>query len=52
MKQLAKLPELIQILTNAGIEPVGDGPVEYTKAVLAENERLGKVVKQIGISQE
>ena len=52
MKQLAKLPELIQILTNAGIEPVGDGPIEYTKAVLAENERLGKVVKQIGISQE
>ena len=52
MALIAKMPEVIQTLTNAGIEPIGSGPAEYNKAVLGENERLAKAIVASGIKPE
>ena len=52
MALIAKMPEVIQTLTNAGIEPIGSGPAEYNKAVLGENERLSKAIVASGIKPE
>ena len=52
MDKVAKAPETIQILANAGIEAVGGKPGDYAKAILDENERLGKVLKTVSIKQE
>lgn len=46
---IAKMPEVIQLLNNAGIEPIGAGPADYNKAVLAENDRLVAAIKAAGI---
>jgi tripartite-type tricarboxylate transporter receptor subunit TctC len=46
---IAKMPEVIQVLNNAGIEPIGAGPADYNKAVLAENDRLVAAIKAAGI---
>ena len=50
--QIAKIPEVIQILNNAGIDPIGSRPADYNKAVLAENERLAKAIVASGIKPE
>ena len=52
MALIVKMPEVIQLLTNAGIEPIGSGPVEYNKAVLGENDRLAKAIVASGIKPE
>ncbi|MEO6016956.1 MAG: tripartite tricarboxylate transporter substrate binding protein [Polaromonas sp.] len=52
MAQIAKTPEVIQTLNNAGIEPIGSGPADYNKAILAENERLVKAIAAAGIKPE
>ena len=52
MARVARMPEMIQVLNNAGIEPVGAGPVDYAKAIQAENERFGKAVAAAGIKKE
>ena len=52
MDKVAKAQETIQILANAGIEAVGGKPGDYAKAILDENERLGKVLKTVSIKQE
>ena len=52
MDKVAKAPETIQILANAGIEAVGGKPGDYAKAILDENERLAKVLKTVSIKQE
>ena len=52
MALIVKMPEVIQLLTNAGIEPIGSGPAEYNKAVLGENERLAKAIAASGIKPE
>jgi tripartite-type tricarboxylate transporter receptor subunit TctC len=52
MAQIAKMPEVIQTLTSAGIESIGSGPAEYNKAVLGENERLAKAILASGIKPE
>jgi len=52
MAQIAKMPELIQILNNAGIDPIGGGPADYNKAILGENERLAKAIIAAGIKSE
>lgn len=52
MAQVAKMPELIQTLHKAGIDPIGAGPAEYNKAILGENERLAKAIAAAGIKAE
>ena len=52
MALIVKMPEVIQLLTNAGIEPIGSGPAEYNKAVLGENDRLAKAIVASGIKPE
>jgi tripartite-type tricarboxylate transporter receptor subunit TctC len=49
MTQIAKMPEVIQILNNAGIDPIGGSPADYGKAILGENERLAKAIVAAGI---
>lgn len=50
--RIAKTPETIQILANAGIEAGGGSPAEYAKAITDENERLARAIKTAGIKQE
>jgi tripartite-type tricarboxylate transporter receptor subunit TctC len=52
MAQIAKMPEVIQTLTTAGIEAIGGGPADYNKAILGENERLAKAIVASGIKPE
>jgi len=52
IEKIAKTPETIQVLANAGIDAVGSGPAEYGRAVLAENERLAAAIKTAGIKGE
>jgi len=52
MAQVAKTPEVVQTLSNAGIDPIGSGPADYNKAILDENDRLGKAISAAGIKPE
>ena len=52
MAYIAKMPELIQVLNNAGIDPVGAGPADYALAIQGENERFGKAIAAAGIKSE
>lgn len=52
MALIAKMPEVVQTLSTAGIEAIGSGPADYNKAVLAENERLAKAIVASGIKPE
>lgn len=52
MAVVAKQPETIQILSNAGIEAIGGSASEYARAIAEENERLGKAVQAAGIKQQ
>jgi len=49
---VAKLPELIQILSNAGVEAIGGNTSEHAKTIASENERFGKAVQAAGIKPE
>ncbi len=52
MALIAKMPEVIQILNNAGVDPIGGSPADYNKAVLAENERLAKAITAAGLKAD
>ncbi len=52
MERVAKMPDTIQVLANAGVEAVGSRPAEYGKTILDENERLARAIKAAGIKQE
>jgi tripartite-type tricarboxylate transporter receptor subunit TctC len=52
MAAIAKMPEVVQTLSNAGIEAIGGSAAECHRAVLEEVERLGKAVAQAGIQKE
>lgn len=52
IERIAKTPETIQTLANAGIDAVGSSPAEYGRAVLAENERLATAIKVAGVKGE
>jgi tripartite-type tricarboxylate transporter receptor subunit TctC len=52
MALVAKMPEVIQTLSNAGVDAIGYGPAEYNKAILGENERLAKAIIASGIKPE
>jgi tripartite-type tricarboxylate transporter receptor subunit TctC len=43
--QITKMPDVIQTLQNAGIEPVGSSPADYAKVIAKENESMGKAGK-------
>ena len=49
MEKIAKAPEVVQLLANAGIEGVGGKPADYGRAILAENDRLASAIKAAGI---
>ena len=49
---IAKMPDVITLLNNAGIDPIGGGPADYNKAILGENERLAKAIAAAGIKPE
>lgn len=52
MAVIAKMPEVVQTLNNAGIDPIGSGPADYNKAILGENERLAKAIAAANIKSE
>jgi tripartite-type tricarboxylate transporter receptor subunit TctC len=52
MEKIARMPDTIQVLANAGVDAVGGGPAEYGKTILEENERLSKAIKVAGIKQD
>ncbi|MFS2033019.1 Bug family tripartite tricarboxylate transporter substrate binding protein [Polaromonas sp. CT11-55] len=52
MAQIARMPDVIATLNNAGIEPIGSSPADYGKAILGENERLAKAISASGIKPE
>ena len=52
MTLIAKMPEVIQTLNNAGVDSIGSTPPEYNKAILDENQRLAKAIAVAGIKAE
>jgi len=52
MAQIARMPDVVATLNNAGIEPIGSSPADYGKAILGENERLSKAIAASGIKPE
>lgn len=50
--KVAKHPEVVQILGNAGVEPVGGSPSDCAKAIASESERFGKAILTSGIKSE
>jgi tripartite-type tricarboxylate transporter receptor subunit TctC len=49
---IAKMPEVISLMSNAGIEAIGSGPADYNRAILGENERLAKAIQTANIKPE
>ena len=52
MTLIAKMPEVIQTLNNAGVDSIGSTPLDYNKAILDENQRLAKAIAVAGIKAE
>ena len=52
MAAVAKIPDLIQNLNNAGVDVIGSNPTEYNKALLDETDRLAKTIAATGIKAE
>ena len=52
MAAIAKLPDVVQTFSNAGIDPIGSSPAEFDKAILGENERYAKAIVAAGIKPE
>lgn len=49
---IAKLPDVMQLLGNAGIEPLGTTPADYARIMAQEADRLGKAVQAAKIQAE
>ncbi len=49
---IAKTPEVITLLSNAGIDAIGSTPADYNRAILGENERLAKAIATAAIKTE
>jgi tripartite-type tricarboxylate transporter receptor subunit TctC len=49
---ITKMPEVIQTLQNAGIDPVGSTSAEYAKAIAKENDLMGKAAKVADLKPE
>jgi hypothetical protein len=50
--KVARMPETVQTLSNAGVEAVGGNVTEHGKVIASENERFGKAVVAAGIKPE
>ncbi len=49
---VAKMPDVVQILSNAGIEAVGSSAADLARVMNDEIERLGKAVQSANIKSE
>ncbi len=49
---IAKTPEVVTLLSNAGIDAIGSTPADYNRAILGENERLAKAIATAAIKSE
>lgn len=49
---VAKMPDMITVMNNGGMDPVGSTPGDYAKAVASENERFAKAIVAAGIKPE
>ena len=49
---IAKTPEVVTLLSNAGIDAIGSGPADYNRAILGENDRLAKAIQSANIKPE
>ena len=49
---IAKTPDVVTLLSNAGIDAIGTGPTDYNRAILGENERLAKAIASANIKPE
>jgi tripartite-type tricarboxylate transporter receptor subunit TctC len=52
MALVAKMPEMITVMNNGGMDPVGSTPGDYAKSIAAENERFAKAITAAGIKPE
>jgi tripartite-type tricarboxylate transporter receptor subunit TctC len=49
---VTKMPDAVQALSVAGIEPVGGGSDVYAKAIADENARMAKAIQAAGLKSE
>jgi tripartite-type tricarboxylate transporter receptor subunit TctC len=49
---ITKMPDVIQTLQTAGIESVGAGSADYAKAILRENDLMGKAGRAADLKAE
>ena len=49
---IAKLPDAIQAMKTAGIDPIGGGSAEYAKAIGEENARMARAIQTAGMKRE
>ena len=49
---VSKMPEVIQQMAAAGIDPVGAGAEDYAKAIASENARMATAIKAAGMKPE
>ena len=47
-----KLPDVVERLTKAGLQPVGNTPEEFTRVIRTEIEQFGKLAKELGIEPQ
>lgn len=52
MTNVARLPELIQSLSKAGVVAVGAGSLEFEPVIQSEIERMAKAVAAAGLKPE
>ena len=49
---IAKLPDAIQAMKTAGIDPIGGGSADYAKAIGEENARMARAIQTAGMKRE
>jgi tripartite-type tricarboxylate transporter receptor subunit TctC len=47
-----KLPDVVERLTRAGLQPVGNTPEEFTRVIRSEIEQFGKLAKELGVEPQ
>jgi tripartite-type tricarboxylate transporter receptor subunit TctC len=48
---VTRMPDAIQQMKTAGIDPVGAGPAEYGKAIADENARMASAIQAAGLKR-
>jgi len=44
-----KSPDVMERMAAIGMEPVGTSPEQYEKTLRQENERLGRLIRRLGL---